>query len=74
MQVRFYFVHLIVYNTMVKTKFKINIIWVRLIILKFLYCVVGDMTADVNHLYIKRIHLESLVNRLYIVREDKNFV
>jgi hypothetical protein len=35
MQSRSNFVHLITYNTTVKTEFKINIIWVRLIILKF---------------------------------------
>jgi hypothetical protein len=29
-----------------------------------------DMAADVNHLHVKRIHLESLVGHLYIVRED----
>jgi hypothetical protein len=29
-----------------------------------------DVAADVNHLYVKRIHLESLVDHLYIVRED----
>jgi hypothetical protein len=32
MQVRSYFVHLITYNTMIKTKSKIDIICVRLII------------------------------------------
>jgi hypothetical protein len=31
------FIHLIMYTTMVKTKFKIDTIWVRLIILKFVY-------------------------------------
>jgi hypothetical protein len=34
MHVTFCFVHLIVYNTTVKTEFKMNIICVRLIILK----------------------------------------
>jgi hypothetical protein len=40
MQVRSYFVHIIVYNTMAKTEFKIDIICVRLIILNFMYYVV----------------------------------
>jgi hypothetical protein len=31
------FVHLIAYNTTVKMKFEIDVIWVRLISLKFLY-------------------------------------
>jgi hypothetical protein len=31
-----------------------------------------DVTADVNHLHVKRIHLESLVDHLYNVREDLN--
>jgi hypothetical protein len=30
----------------------------------------GDMIADVNHLHIKRIHLEFLMGHVYIVRED----
>jgi hypothetical protein len=46
MQVRYYFVHLGAY-TMVKMKFKINIIWVRLIILIFLLCS-GDMVDGVD--------------------------
>jgi hypothetical protein len=29
-----------------------------------------DVTADVDHLHIKKIHLESLVGHLYIVKED----
>jgi hypothetical protein len=29
----------------------------------------GDVAADLNHLHVKRIHLESLVCHLYIVRE-----
>jgi hypothetical protein len=29
-----------------------------------------DMTADVNHLHIKRIYLEPLFDHLYIIRED----
>jgi hypothetical protein len=29
-----------------------------------------DMTADVDHLHVKRIHLEFLVGHLYIVRVD----
>jgi hypothetical protein len=29
-----------------------------------------DMTADVNHLHIKRIYLETLFDHLYIIRED----
>jgi hypothetical protein len=37
---RYYFIHLIAYNTMKKTKFKIDIIGMRLIILKFLYFLV----------------------------------
>jgi hypothetical protein len=40
MQLRSYFLHLITYNTMVKMEFKMDIICVRLIILKFVYCVV----------------------------------
>jgi hypothetical protein len=35
MQVRSCFIHFIVYNTMVKIEFKINIICVRLIIFKY---------------------------------------
>jgi hypothetical protein len=34
------FVHLVAYNIMVKTGIKMDIMRVRLIILKFLYCVV----------------------------------
>jgi hypothetical protein len=30
----------------------------------------GDMTTNVNHLHIKRIHLKPLVGHLYIVREN----
>jgi hypothetical protein len=30
----------------------------------------GDVTADVDHMHTKRIHLKSLVSHLYIVRED----
>jgi hypothetical protein len=66
MQVRSCFVHLVASNTMVKTEFKMDIIWIRLIILKFLYYV----TADMDHLHVKRIHLEPLVGHLHIVRED----
>jgi hypothetical protein len=40
MQLRSYFLHLITYNTMVKMEFKMDIICVRLIVLKFVYCVV----------------------------------
>jgi hypothetical protein len=40
MQVRSCFIHPVTYNTMVKTKFKMDVICVRLIILKFVYCVV----------------------------------
>jgi hypothetical protein len=29
-----------------------------------------DVTDNVNHLHVKKIHLESLVGHLYIVRED----
>jgi hypothetical protein len=29
-----------------------------------------DVAADVDHLHVKRIHLEYLVGYLYIVRED----
>jgi hypothetical protein len=32
----------------------------------------GDVTADVDQLHIKRIHLEPFVGHLYIVREDIN--
>jgi hypothetical protein len=35
MQEGYSFIHLIAYNTMVKTEFKIDIIYVRLIIFKF---------------------------------------
>jgi hypothetical protein len=37
MQVVSSFVYLIIYDTTVKTELKMDIIWVRLIILKFLY-------------------------------------
>jgi hypothetical protein len=30
----------------------------------------GDVAADVDHLQVKRIHLEPLVDHLYIFRED----
>jgi hypothetical protein len=30
----------------------------------------GDVTANVDHLHVKRIHLEPLMGHLYIVRED----
>jgi hypothetical protein len=33
---------------MVKIEFKINIIWVRLIILNFMYYIEDDMTDDVE--------------------------
>jgi hypothetical protein len=36
---------------------------------KFFVLCSGDVTADVDHLYVKRIHLEFLVGHLYIVRE-----
>jgi hypothetical protein len=29
-----------------------------------------DVTINVDHLHVKRIHLKSLVDHLYIVRED----
>jgi hypothetical protein len=29
-----------------------------------------DVATHVDHLHVKRIHLESLVDHLYIVRED----
>jgi hypothetical protein len=84
---RYYFVHLVVYNTMEKTEFKINIIWIRLPILNFLYFVMvmwqlmwityisrevfilyrGDVTANMNHLLVKRIYLVSFS---YIVIDD----
>jgi hypothetical protein len=44
MQVRSSFIHLITKNTTVKTEFKIDIIWVRLIILKF--CSMQDYVID----------------------------
>jgi hypothetical protein len=37
MQVRSNFNHLITENIMIKTKFKMDTIWVRLIILNFMY-------------------------------------
>jgi hypothetical protein len=40
MQTRSYFVHFISYNIMVKTVFIMDVIWMRLIILKILYFVV----------------------------------
>jgi hypothetical protein len=40
MQMRPCFVHFILYNTMVKSEFKMDIISMRLVILKFLYFVV----------------------------------
>jgi hypothetical protein len=39
MQMRSYFIHLVAYNIMIKIEFKIDIIQMRLIILKFLYLV-----------------------------------
>jgi hypothetical protein len=38
MQEGYNVIHLIVYNTTLKEEFKIDIIWVRLIILSFLLC------------------------------------
>jgi hypothetical protein len=38
---------------------------------KFFVPCSGDVAADVDHLHVKRIHLEPLVGHLYIVREDK---
>jgi hypothetical protein len=29
-----------------------------------------DMAADLDHLHVKRIHLESLVGHPYVVRDD----
>jgi hypothetical protein len=29
-----------------------------------------DVAVNVDHLHVKRIHLESLLDHLYIVRED----
>jgi hypothetical protein len=40
MQMLSCFVHLVIYNTLEKTEFKMDIIWMRLIILKILYFVV----------------------------------
>jgi hypothetical protein len=40
---------------MIKIEFKIEIIYVKLIILKFVYC--SDVVADVYHLHVKRIEL-----------------
>jgi hypothetical protein len=54
---------------MVETEFKMDIIYVRLIILNFLLCSY-DGTTDVDHLHVQRIYLKSLVRHLYIVRED----
>jgi hypothetical protein len=33
----------------------------------------SDVAADVDHLYVKRIHLELLLSHLCIVREDEQF-
>jgi hypothetical protein len=59
---------------MVKTEFKMNIIWVRLIILKRLYYAIlcgrgcsSDLSTDVDDLHVKRIQLVSFI---YIVIED----
>jgi hypothetical protein len=35
----------------------------------FVLCV-GDVAADIDHFYVKRINLKLLVSHLYIVRED----
>jgi hypothetical protein len=40
---------------MIKTKFKMNIISVGLIILKFFIIYSNDVTADVDHLHDKKI-------------------
>jgi hypothetical protein len=47
------FVHPVVYNIMVKTKFNLDVIWIRLIILFFVFYS-GDVTADVDHLHVKK--------------------
>jgi hypothetical protein len=52
---------------MIKIEFKINIMWMRLIILKFVYFYSGDVAADVDHLHVKRIYLMGFS---YIVIED----
>jgi hypothetical protein len=67
MQMRCCFIYLVAYNTMVKIEFRMDIIWIRLIIFKNLYFVVGDVADDVDHLHVKRIHL---VGFSYIVIED----
>jgi hypothetical protein len=56
MQIRSCFVYLVEYNTMEKTKFKIDIVWMRLIILIFFVLYTGDVAADVDYLHVKRIH------------------
>jgi hypothetical protein len=40
MQMRSYFIHLVTYNIMIKPEFKMDIVWMRMIILIFLYFVV----------------------------------
>jgi hypothetical protein len=64
-----YFV-LIAYNTIAKTKFKMYIIWIKLIILIFFIICSGDMSVDVDHLHINKIHLVHLVGFYYIVIQD----
>jgi hypothetical protein len=61
MQMSSCFIRLVVYNIMVKIEFKIDIIWIRLIILKFLYLVVMMW-------HIKRTYL---VGFSYIVIKDE---
>jgi hypothetical protein len=53
---------------MVKMKFKIDIICMKLIILKFVYRVVCDVASDMDHLHVKII---KLVDFPYIVIDDK---
>jgi hypothetical protein len=53
---RYYFIHLIAYNTMEKTEFKMDIVLMRLVIFKVFVLHSSDVTADVNHLHIKIIY------------------
>jgi hypothetical protein len=60
------FVHLVTKNTMIKTKFKIKISEINHFKV-FIMCS-DNMTSDMDHLHVKRIHLVSFS---YIVIEDK---
>jgi hypothetical protein len=47
---RSYFIHLVAYNIMIKPEFKMDIVWMRMIILFFFILCSGNVTAIMDHL------------------------